>query len=201
LNYGLFALLGWSWVNFSPLTESLGDYGYDVDVKRTVYVGGYGYVLREPLFTFLMASRLLEARGSGNGYEVLLGHDVARAGVGYGIWRSRLSERNLHLYPFVGFGYGRLAVRFRYVGDDDYDGFLSSPGRDGVMDRSSYVLTAGLGALFDFGFTVGFVVGYDYPVHEGRWYHGGDVLDGGPDVSPYGPYAALMIGYATDWEE
>ena len=201
MNYGLFLALGWSWVSFSPLVENLRGYGYDLKVDRTAYVGGYGYVSPDPWMYALSASLFTGARGNGRGKELTLSHGVIRLTVGYRYVRWRVRERNFDIYPFVGFGYGRVAVSFATVGDLSYPDFVEDPARGGTMHRGDYLGTVGLGALFDFGFTLGMIVGYDAVVARESWFYGSDRLTGGPDVSPYGPYARFMVGYAGDWGE
>ncbi len=201
MNYGLFFTLGWSWVSFSPLVEDLRGYGYDLKVERTAYVGGYGYVSSDPWIWALSLSLFAGAKGIGMGREISLSHGVAKVTAGYRYFRWRVRERNFVLYPFLGFGYGRVSVSFSTRGDLSYSDFVRDPARGGTMYRGAYVGTVGVGALFDFGFTIGMTVGYDLVIARESWFYGSDRLIGGPDVSPYGPYARFMVGYARDWGE
>ncbi len=201
LNYGLFLTLGWSWVSFSPLVEDLSRYGYDLKVERTAYVGGYGYVSPDPWIWAISLSLFTGARGSGTDKDVSLSHGIVEATVGYRYLRWRVKERNFVLYPFAGIGYGRVRVSFSTPGDLSYPDFVRDPARGGSMYRGDYVGIVGLGALFDFGFTVGINVGYDVVIARESWFYGSDRLTGGPDVSPYGLYARFMVGYAGDWGE
>ena len=201
LNYGLFVWLGWAWVNFDPLLGDLNGKGYDIKVDRTVYVGGYGYVSPDPFLYALDIGVFGGARGAGNGYNLALNHAVIRATVGYRYFRWRMRERNFNVYPFVGAGYGRVWVSFSRSGDLSYGDFVSDPGTGGTMYTNTYIGTVGIGAMFDFGFTVGLSVGYDVPVIREVWVRDSDRLSGGPDLAPYGFHARFMIGYARDWNE
>ncbi len=201
LNYGVFLWLGWGWVKFSPLLEDLQGRGYTVEIDRTAYVGGYGYVSPTPFLYALELGVFTGAKGEGRGYALSVGQATVKGTVGYRYFRWRVRERNMDLYPFLGVGYGRVWVSFSSTGDLSYGDFTADPGRGGTMYKNDYLATFGLGALLDFGFTVAITLGYDLSVAREVWVYGDDHLDGGPDVSPYGLNARFMVGYAGDWGE
>jgi len=191
--------LGWSWVSFKPLYDHLSASGYSIEGDRSVYFGGYTYVLFDSFILLVDLGKFQGIEGEGRGLRVHVDHTVGHLGVGRRFLKWNFKERNFIVTPYVGIGYGSVSVSFNEVGDETFSDFTEDPLREGSAHLTTYLASVGVTALFDFGFSLGIGVGYDLPVFKGEWQRGNNRLSGGPEVSPYGLRARFMVGYAGDW--
>jgi hypothetical protein len=172
---------------FSDNFFSLGGGGYKIINWVVIGGEGHGFLGRETLTT------------TGN-YKVSLSGGYGFLNVGYLVY----SLENLNVYPLLGFGKGKMRLKFVERGVPSFNEVLEDPRRSTEFSTGGFLVNAALGAdgLLKLrenekgkgGFVIGLCAGYTFTPVKGDWVVEGMDISDGPLIGITGPYVRVMLG-------
>lgn len=170
-----------------------------------VLVGASGYVaIGRALLGGELSRSVFGEEGLNNGRTDELSATHAQATIAYAL----LSTRRLSLFPQVGAGVGRIEVTLRdragtgtATAQPTFDEVAQAPGSESRLSGRHLLYSVGGGADYlvsPAGSRVGVVLGVRAGLlvapNRTTWTRAGERIVAGPDASPGGAYARLVVG-------
>jgi hypothetical protein len=197
MNLGLFVGLGWSNVDFTEVLNVLSQH-YQFGEFNRMKVGFGGFILRDNFVFLGNFWTFLGVEGSREDRRIKFNSYDISANFGYILYYNRLRERRFLVYPSLGVGYSTFEMKGGFVKNSEFSDILENPSLAFYASKVEYSGNISINAHFDFGFLMGFRMGYTFPIHQTQWKTDFGELENSPKVENRGIWGQILVGFGWD---